>query len=63
MPLRGGSKKKRDRWFGLDDKYSDFNDFIPWWHREGKMGEDLKSPEDTERAYQEWVALGRPRVK
>jgi hypothetical protein len=60
--FRGGHKKHRDQWFGLD-KYPCFECFRPWWHREGKTGEDLQNAKEARAAYQEWVDLGRPKVK
>jgi hypothetical protein len=63
--FRGGSQKKRDCWFGLENK-PDFDDFRPWWHREGKEswgGADIASKEEAEAAYNEWVQLERPKVE
>jgi hypothetical protein len=63
--LRGGSQRKRDRWFGLED-YADFEDFKRWWHREGKDaagGFDLTSAAQARAAYKEWADLGKPRAK
>ena len=31
VEFRGGKKKDRDRWFGIEDKY-----FKKWWERVGK---------------------------
>jgi hypothetical protein len=48
--------------YGLT-KYTDFDGFRHWYHREGKDGADLGSAEEAEAMYQEWVDLGRPNVK
>lgn len=63
--MRGGRIGRRDRWFGLEDKV-DFAHFRRWWHREGKDqagGNDLADRNAAERAYVDWVARGRPKVK
>ena len=63
--FRGGKLGRRDSWYGLEDK-EDFPAFRHWWHRVGKDeagGRDLKSGRDAERAYQDWVKQGRPKVK
>jgi hypothetical protein len=59
--FRGGKKTDRDNWYGKNDK-----DFQRWWHREGKEaagGHDIENAEDAQRAFDEWEALGRPKVK
>jgi hypothetical protein len=59
--FRGGGKGQRDNWYGFDDP-----DFQAWWHREGKAaagGQDLENREQAEAAYNQWVGLGKPKVK
>lgn len=63
--FRGGSQKKRDRWFGLEGR-ADFDKFRRWWHRVGKDdsgGLDFTSKEEADAAYDEWVSLGLPEAK
>jgi hypothetical protein len=65
VSFRGGPQRQRDRWFGLGDR-PDFKIFKDWWHREGKDahgGLDVPTRADAERIYQEWVELGKPKVK
>ena len=58
--FRGGSKSSRDNWYGYNDK-----DFQKWWHREGKSsyGHDILDSDMATDVYQEWVDLGKPKVK
>jgi len=59
--FRGGSKKRRDNWYGYNDKQ-----FQRWWHREGKAaagGDDIDNAQEAKAAYDEWVSLGKPNVK
>jgi len=63
--FRGGKKRRRDTWFGLETK-ENFTDFKRWWHRKGKFaagGMDLKSCKDAENAYNDWVSQGSAKVK
>jgi hypothetical protein len=63
--FRGGKRPHRDRWYGLEGK-QDFKEFRRWWHREGKEaegGEDLADYHDAQRAYCDWVSLGRPKAE
>jgi hypothetical protein len=61
--LRGGSKKQRDRWYGLETQEG-FADFRRWWHREGKhaeMGKDIADAPEARRIFAEWENQGRPK--
>lgn len=53
--LRGGKKKDRDSFYGLESK-PDFNEFRDWWHRVGKQGRDLLNKAEAEEAYREFQA-------
>ena len=55
--FRGGKKSQRDKWYGKDDK-----DFQRWWHRKGKEGKDIENAEEAQRAWDDWVSQGRPKV-
>lgn len=59
--FRGGSRKRRDNWFGYNDK-----DFQHWWHRQGKrefgIG-DIDNAEQAQEAYEYWVQNGKPTLK
>ena len=62
--FRGGSQRRRDRWFGID-KQPDFDDFERWWHRRGKRlygGEDIRDPEQAKEIYDDWIDAGRPKA-
>lgn len=53
--FRGGKKKDRDQWFGLETK-PDFEAFKLWWHRVGKQGKDLTCKADADKAYEAFKA-------
>lgn len=53
--FRGGKKKDRDQWFGLESK-PDFEEFQRWWHRVGKQGKDLTCKADADQAYANFKA-------
>jgi hypothetical protein len=58
--FRGGSKSSRDKWYGKNDK-----DFQKWWEKQGKKGygHDIEDKEMADEVWQEWVDLGKPKVK
>ena len=58
--FRGGSKSSRDKWYGKNDK-----DFQKWWEKQGKKGygRDIEDKEMADEVWQEWVDLGKPKVK
>ena len=63
--FRGGSQGLRDRWYGLA-KEPDFSDFKRWYHRVEKPragNRDLESADEARAVYDEWVLLGRPKVR
>jgi hypothetical protein len=63
--LRGGKIRRRDRWYGLEER-DDFPEFRRWWHRQGKYeagGKDFENRKQAEEAYDEWVEQGRPTIK
>ena len=58
--FRGGSKKKRDRWYGINDK-----NFQKWWERVGKSefgGEDIQDSKMAKEVYEYWKEIGSPRA-
>ena len=62
--FRGGSQRRRDRWFGID-KQPDFDDFERWWHRRGKRlydGENIRDRDQAKEIYDDWIDAGRPKA-
>ena len=62
--FRGGSQRRRDRWFGIN-KQPDFDDFERWWHRRGKRlygGENIRDREQAKESYDDWIDAGRPKA-
>ena len=58
--FRGGKKKDRDKWFGIEDKF-----FKKWWERAGKQEWGMKDLEDSKTAwdiYEYWKSIGSPNV-
>lgn len=56
--FRGGKKKDRDRWYGINDK-----EFQKWWDREGKElwgGTDINSSDMATEAYEDRIESGKP---
>ena len=61
--FRGGSKRRRDSWYGYNDP-----DFQRWWHRspDGKRsygGRDIESADEARQIYEDWILKGKPVVK
>lgn len=58
--FRGGTKSQRDQWYGYNDR-----DFHKWWEKVGKKnyGHDILDKQMADEVYQEWVDLGKPRIK
>ncbi|KYC38715.1 hypothetical protein WA1_36715 [Scytonema hofmannii PCC 7110] len=59
--FRGGKKKKRDNWYGYNDK-----DFQKWWHRIGKEefgGRDTDNAQQAKEVYEYWELIGKPIIK
>lgn len=58
--FKGGTKGKRDRNFGIEDK-----DFWNWWHRgDGKKengGKNIGSKGEADGIYDDWAQGGRPK--
>lgn len=55
----GGSKKNRDKWYGIKDK-----DFQKCWEREGKRtwgGDDIQEPNMAKEIYEYWKEIGSPK--
>jgi hypothetical protein len=63
--LRGGRKRERDRFHGLEAK-PNFEDFRRWWHRRGKRiyndGEDIRDRQQAEGFWRQWEYDGCPVV-
>lgn len=58
--FRGGSKKTRDKWYGIKDV-----NFQKWWEREGKKGwggMDIQNSEMAWEIYDYWKSIGSPNV-
>ena len=64
--LRGGKKRERDRFHGLEAK-SNFEEFRRWWHRRGKRtyngARDIRDKREAEGFWQQWESEGCPLVK
>jgi len=63
--LRGGRQRRRDRWWGVENK-PDFDIFRRWWHRKGKgetLQRDFVNRQEAEEAYKAWEDSGKPQVK
>ena len=58
--FRGGKQSSRDNWYGITDE-----DFKKWWHRNGKKyyGYDIQDSQMAKEVYEEWLAMGSPKVK
>jgi hypothetical protein len=60
--FRGGSKRTRDNWYGYE---SDQN-FVRWWHRQGKAefgGGDIETAAEAKELFEYWVSIGKPSPK
>ncbi len=56
--FRGGNKKSRDKWYGINDK-----NFQKWWERVGKSewgGEDIQDSKMAQEIYNYWKEIGSP---
>lgn len=64
--LRGGSKRQRDSFHGLEGKPK-VKAFPRWWHRRGKRihnaGKDIRDKREADAFWQQWESEGCPVVK